>query len=249
MCGPIFVASSFFTQKRGAPGCVPTAPATCGWQTARSTLSISLRSGEETTIVRDEYGPPWGCSVDPTTGAVAAINSSGQLVVNGSGGYSTSLAEGYYCAYDDQGNLFGVGLNSDYEGQLIELPKGGSSAENITLKQSIEGTGAVQWDGKYLAVQAADSGNTVTIYRLAVSGSNATIVGTTQLLSPRKEKPLRAVQFWIQGNSIAEPIGGEGKEIGVWRYPEGGHPIRIIQSRGGFHIDYTAGVTVSVEPK
>jgi hypothetical protein len=212
-------------------------------------LDEFTRAGEETTIVQDKYGPPWGCSVDPTNGAVAAINSSGQLVVNGSAGYSTSLMAGYYCTYDDQGNLFGVGLNTDYKGQLVELPHGGSSVENITLNQSIQGTGAVQWDGKYLAVQAAHSGGTVTIYRLAVSGSNATIVGTTQLVSPRKETPIRAVQFWIQGNSIAEPIGSEGKEIAVWRYPEGGHPIRLIKRRGGYHIQYTVGVTVSVAPK
>ena len=222
---------------------------------ANSTLNALdefTRAGYETTIVPDRYGSPGGCSVNPITGAVAAINQdNGELVVNGNASYSTSLVAGYYCAYDDHGNLFGVGMNSDYEGQLVELPKGANSVENITLNpnESLQGTGAVQWDGKYLAVQAAHSGNKVTIYRLAVSGSNATIVGTTRLVSPRKETPIRDVQFWIQGNTIAEPIGSEGKGVGDWRYPEGGPPVRVIGRSGGYHVVYTLGVTVSVAPK
>lgn len=200
----------------------------------------------------DGFGTPWGCSVDPNTGNLATMQEYGGLVVfanaSGSGtAYSTNLATGYFCAYDDKGNLFADGVNDSNQGELVELPKGSTKVESIALNQSIGGTGAVQWDGQYLAVQASQDGHHATIDQVQVSASTGTIVGTTLLDSPRTTAPL--AQFWIQGNVVAEPTGRDGREIGLWKYPEGGQPMRVIERGGGYKASIIKGLTVSVASK
>jgi hypothetical protein len=101
---------------------------------------------------------PSGCSVDPASGDVAAaIITGGDVLVWPKGGrtpitYSTPLSKTYFVGYDGSGNLFADGLNSADAFGLAELPKGGSSFEPVTLNQSIQFPGNIQWDGTYLAI-------------------------------------------------------------------------------------------------
>jgi hypothetical protein len=195
---------------------------------------------------------PWGCSVDPSTGNVAAINiDDGKLVVypNGSGSgtaYQTSLGAGYSCAYDAHGNLFGYGTNRQYKGQLVELRAGSSTIGDISVRQTLPGNGWIQWDGNHLAMTAERQNDyTATIDRLRVTGSNAKVVGATVLASPRRLPQFGASQFWIQGRTVAESIGYDGKEIGLWNYPAGGKPKRVIVGSGGSHAYYINGLSIS----
>jgi len=195
---------------------------------------------------------PWGCSVDPSTGNVAAINiDDGDLIVyqnaSGSGAvYQTSLGMGYSCAYDGEGDLFGYGINRQYKGQLVLLPVGSNTVEDVSLNKSVPGDASIQWDGQHLAVQVgAKNEHTATIDRVAVSGSTGTIVGTTYLVSPRKLPTYTIPQFWIQGGTIAEATGPNGKSIGLWNYPRGGNTKQIIEGSGGSHTYYIDGLTVS----
>jgi DNA-binding beta-propeller fold protein YncE len=210
-------------------------------------------NGNLVQVLPDSFGVPNGCAVDPITGNIAVTHQdSGTVAIfadgSGSGsGYLTSLATGYFCGYDDRGNLFADGINSNNQGQLVQLRKNGLTFTNITLKQRIAGTGAVQWDGKYLAVQAAQGAHTVTIDRIRVAASSGTITFTTQLKSPRTG-PAPLAQFWIQGRTILEAIGIKGKEIGLWAYPSGGDPKRLISGAGNYHAYYIKGLTVSVGP-
>src|SRR5579863_7905024 len=130
-------------------------------------------------VLSDPDGRPNGCSVDPTTGDLAvadfwgASEGIGNVTVykNASGTptpYSNSnIYYDYYCAYDDNGNLF---VDGETEGSVFglgELTKGGSTLNFINIDQTIYLPGGVQWDGKYLAVgdQVAVKHNfTSTIY-------------------------------------------------------------------------------------
>jgi hypothetical protein len=131
---------------------------------------------------------PADCAIDPTTGNLAVTifggASSGELAIyQDAKGTPTLYTDpdflNYgYCGYDDNGNLFIDGGNEDHVVVFAELAKGASSFLNLTLDQSFNDTGAIQWDGKYLDV---GDQNTSNIYRFSISGSQGTEVGVTQL--------------------------------------------------------------------
>jgi hypothetical protein len=87
------------------------------------------------------------------------------------------------------------------------------------------------------------------VSRLAISGSQATIVGTTQLQGITRF----ANQSWIYGNQIIVPYSNRGrrsiKTIGFWRYPKGGMETKRIRAfpkeKGGLRFQ---GLAVSVRP-
>ena len=111
-----------------------------------------------------DAGSARGCSVDPKTGNLAVTNystlSSAQgnvAIYKNAEGRPTYLTDSkiqheYYCGYDNAGNLFVDGFDSSYLVKLSEIPSGRTSFKNITLDQTIDGPGGVQWDGKHLAL-------------------------------------------------------------------------------------------------
>jgi hypothetical protein len=200
-------------------------------------------------ILNDPGQYPEGCSVDPTTGALAVANSgyengSNANVIVYPGGTGTaetftdsSFLHFGFCGYDNSGNLFVSGTGPSGQFRLAELQKGSPTFTNITLNRPVVagGGGSVQWDGKYMAV-AAQQG---IIYRTA--GASGDVLGTVKLKS-RLSYPF----FWIQGDRIVAHYATT--KLGLWRYPAGRAPISKIGSfltrKGGF-----GGVTVSVAPK
>jgi hypothetical protein len=141
-----------------------------------------------TTTTPTPAGGNYGCAVDPTTGAVAvahygeaSIPSGIYVYPDGSGTpqiYADPSIQKYlYCGYDSQGNLFVDGISYGIGYIFAELPEGSASFTNITLDRKI-GSGLVQWDGSYITIEVARD---PTIYRIAVSGSSGTVVGTTTL--------------------------------------------------------------------
>jgi len=78
---------------------------------------------------------------------------------------------------------------------------GSASLIGITLKQNLGPyPGAVQWDGKYVALADA---TTNVLYRIKVTGSNGTVVGTSRFKGDHSNL---LAQFWIAGNTIVVPI-------------------------------------------
>jgi hypothetical protein len=148
-----------------------------------------------------------------------------------------------FTTYDNQGNLFvDGGYNTNAE--LGEFPKGGAPFVTIPLNQGWFWD-SLQWDGAYLAldVPTGKPQGPSTIYRVAVSGSSATVVGKTLLYSRFRERNYQVdCQFWIQGNAI---LGGEKPEqdLAAWSYPAGGEPRKVFKP--GKEV---CGVTVSVAP-
>jgi hypothetical protein len=194
-----------------------------------------------------------GCSVDPTTGNLAAAGTylgggKPSVVVYPRSGstfgtpttYSDPQAKEFaWCSYDGSGNLFANGSTETGRSGvsvLDELPQGQNALVNISVGRSLTGDGAVQWDGTYLAIASPSSGKTLTIYQLQIASSTAKIVNTIKLRSAAQY-----VQFWVQASNIVSPENGV--DVGVWAYPAGGSPTT---SAHGLHEKI--GVTVSVAP-
>jgi hypothetical protein len=157
-----------------------------------------------------------GCSVDATTGGIAATveqsnNYNVAVFPNGSGSPATYLIadlDVQFCGYDNQDNLFVDGYGKPTA--LYELPEGTSTFINISLNPSLTvRPGQVQWDGKYITVEG---------------------LGTTTFKGITRD----ASQSWIENNRIFIPYGSRGSginktKVGVWKYPAGRKNEQLIK--------------------
>lgn len=200
-------------------------------------------------------GTVYACSVDPTTGNLAAVvfclsGCGTEISVWSAPGdpvetyADSSLPSLLYCAYDKLGNLFVDGYSGSIFG-LAEIPAGGSGFTNFTVSQNIQFAAQIQWDGTYVAVETKDS---PTIYQLQLYGSTATVVGSTTLSGVGT----RATQSWIFGDKVAVPTAPGTKraiEILFWKYPAGGYPVKSFTGFIGKGHAMLDGVTYSRPPK
>jgi hypothetical protein len=183
-----------------------------------------------------------GCAVDPSSGNLAVTWAEGisqfyVAVYQGATGTPTLYSDGQmlfvFCGYDDKGNLYVDGGYGDGDTfSFVELPKGASTFETITLDQSFEHAGAVQWDGKYVAVGDDEAQK---VYRFAISGLTGALKGTLDLGDAQS-----VYQFWIDDKTI---VGADDlpSTVWYWPYPAGGTPTKSI-TKAVFH---PIGVTVS----
>ena len=207
--------------------------------------------------LNDPGQSPRGCSVDPTTGSLAVVNTSPSGVVvfpKGTTGapqsYKLKLIYPFACAYDGAGDLFvdGYILHSSDRFALEVLPAGGPQFERIKLENPVGLPGNIQWDGSDLAVGNYE--DPTTIYRLKVSHKfkDAKLEGTVTLSGPSQESA-EGVQFWIGGGTLVMPFGARThryvNQLGLWNYPYGGQPVA---EWGGFGTAELYGVTVSAPP-
>lgn len=203
-----------------------------------------------------------GCAVDPSTGTLAVdsfcrisynvcVSSGSVFIYQNTKSYPTQYGvlkafNVYFCGYDGKSNLF-VDANNSLEGTTVlgELPKGGKAISSISLDREVYNPGAVQWDGKYLAVGDQTAGNEITsaVYRFKITGSKGVYVGTTSLHGTDDD-----AQFWIQGKTIVAPnLGvGEPSSVLLYKYPAGGNPMRTI---GSGTFEEPIGATVSLATK
>jgi hypothetical protein len=187
---------------------------------------------------------PMGCSVDRTTGdlAVTSLTYPAQVGVYQSAQGTPTLYSSsdysvfYYCAYDDDGNLFVSGKN-DSNSPIAELLKGSQSLVAISVNQTMVPS-SIQWDGSYLAVADLNASGThghrgpTKIYRLQISGSTGTVASTVQLVGRGKWRVSEQVQYWIEGKRILGPgyVPHKGNQLlDYWAYPAGGKPRKIIE--------------------
>ncbi len=181
-------------------------------------------------VLSDPGEFPVGCAVNPLTGDLAVSNivdtnggpgsvsifHNGQTKNYGDSNFNDLL----FCGYDAAGNLFVDGTNKTSGGFLLaELPAGHSKFTILTLKGATITFGAgVQFDGKYLAVgdQDGPDGNSV-IYRVSVTGTTATVVGTTTL-----EGSKDVIQFFItRGKTGVVAPDGDLATADTFTYPGG----------------------------
>ena len=175
--------------------------------------------------LREDVGEAAGCTVDPTTGnlAVTILGTSNVVVFTGGSGSGTTLSDSlsstYFAAYDDKGDLFLDGIAPSDTYGVVELPKGSSTFESITLSQSLEFPGGLQWHDKYLAVGDQEAH---VIYRFAIHGTNAKEIGATELGDSGDVLP-----FYIQKPYVVGADAGN-EDVELWNYPAGGSPTKVI---------------------
>lgn len=196
-------------------------------------------------------GYPQSCAWDPATNDLAiCYDGSGKGAVDvfederGQPATYVSPIGVVFCTYDDKENLFlDDGYNSNEE--LAELPRGSASFTVIPLNQGWV-IGSLQWDGKYLALDVPTgrpNHEPSTVYQIAVSGSQASIVGKTVLYSRRGDRNYQVdCQMWIHRNTI---FAGQWTEeaLAAWHYPAGGKPTLGYKPKHP-----VCGITVSVVP-
>lgn len=211
-------------------------------------------------------GEPEECSVDSTTGNLAAgiytYNSrpTGVAVFQHARGSATLYTDSHFsemiaCSYDDKGNLFAAGFNSarnpsgEVQLALAELPKGTSKFVDLKLKPLEIDTSNqhIEWyKGKLAIGEGARYSGQYTIYHMAISGSKTKLVRETQL-SLGAHYVNADTSFSIQRGRIAVTAEGMSQYIGtsqvlLWPYPKGGVYKMSTDPFGTQHVD---GVTVS----
>ena len=183
------------------------------------------------------------CSVDSVTGSVAAIvrHSAGSYYIAVLPGFQapgqsynySGMATFVSIAYDGSGNLFLLGTSiSGKQYYLAELANGAGSFEPVSfdLGRHIAQVRTLQWDGTYLTVEATyDNGLKRSknwpqrVYRLSISGSSATLVGTVHF------DKLRGFDY---GTSWIQPDRGimlfARNYYGIWNYPAGGRRLEKL---------------------
>ncbi len=189
---------------------------------------------------------PTGCSVDPTTGNLAVTNYSNSdttpgnvAIYTGAQGapaaYYTDdiMYEMFLCSYDPKGDLFvdGVELGNNVF-VLAELRHGAASLKDLFLNQSIGGVSGIQWDGTHLMIADSTVG---IIYHFKVKGVFATQVGST----PLGPTPVLD-QFAIHGSMV---VASYGSGAGLWHYPSGGSPIKIVEN-GSFQEPFGSAISL-----
>jgi hypothetical protein len=204
--------------------------------------------------LRDPYGSPMACAIDPTTGDLAASNtspgsaSSSVLLYRHASGSPTQYADAgvplfYFPAYDNQGDLYvdGVGSSSPFE--LVELPKGGNTLTSVALDGPPPYAGGLAWDGEYLALECGP--DPTKIYRYSMSGSSGQLEATTTLSGSDwiSEFVIRKFGGGKVGPRGSRLIGEEVNGVAYWVYPAGGSPIKGVS--GGS----PEGIAVSLAPR
>jgi len=194
-----------------------------------------------------------GCSVDQMTGNIAVVyrGDGADIAVFPNGGGTPALYDSQldssYCGYDGNGNLFVNGYNGQQYG-LSELPTGASEFTRLSINGSLGEPREVQWDGTYITWESGGGQGGYAVSRLQISGSTATVVGTTNFNVRHY-----ATQSWIFGNRIIIPYESNGRRmsasiVGIWKYPKGDTPIKRFQSFGSYKkksLDFQ-GVAFSV---
>lgn len=190
-------------------------------------------------MLTDPLGFANGCSIDPTTGNLAATSSTGAAIYRPAGGNQWHLPRLFsfsspvsFGGYDAHGNLFVDGVKT-YGGTFFdELFKGASKFQAVKLNRRITTPGNIQWDGKFLAV--GDMQN-LLIHRFAISGTQGSQVGSVSLKGSNHVN-----QFWIQGSTLIGPGYLSAYFVGFWPYPKRGSTQKMIQQIQAY------GATVSV---
>jgi hypothetical protein len=185
-------------------------------------------------------GEPAGCSVDPKTGNLAIANymdfnvgRRGDIAIYKPGSqtpvdyYDTSISYYYWCAYDDNGNLYADG-NTNY---LNVLAKKSNQLQHVYFSKQIV-PGSLQWnDGALQVALVGGAKGPVHVDTVTVKGSGAHITRAMNLQTNPSWGNYLNVQFWIQGKiitGVGPGAGGPVRALYFWPYPAGGKPSKTI---------------------
>ncbi|HTA54085.1 MAG TPA: hypothetical protein VK755_05025 [Candidatus Acidoferrales bacterium] len=199
------------------------------WVTASGSLTTDEFKVGGSSPIKTLNAPsgdtPVGCAIDPKTGNLAStIINNGAVVIytkaSGAGTVSQSpLIEAFFAGYDTGSNLYVDGFNNQGEFGLVELKKGSSTWQTLSLSNSIEFPGNVQFDGKYITVNDQEAHD---IFGYTCSGTSCTLEQTVSLSGSSD-----CDQTWIaKGYAICPDAGNVDGEI--YKYPAGGSPVAVL---------------------
>lgn len=192
--------------------------------TSSDLVEYTYRGSPTGRTLTETTGLAAGCAVSAKHGDVAvAILSAGDVVLykggNGSGtAISDGLQETYFVGYDAKGDLFADGI-AENAVALVEMPAGKSSFGTVTLPNTVQFPGSVQWDGKYLAVTDQ---STSDIYRYTISNDTAKLRGAVQLSGASD-----CAATWIAQPRVFCADVGDGSAT-VYKYPAGGASLATL---------------------
>ncbi|MGA8476005.1 MAG: hypothetical protein WB681_13205 [Candidatus Cybelea sp.] len=180
------------------------------------------------------YGDPGvttGCAVNPKNGDLAVAGYDGLTVFfNGQESHATYLDFDFsklaYVGYDNQSNLYMDGVTGSNNFLFAELQAGGSAISEITLTGgSISAPGGIQWDGHYVDVGNAGSGNIYQTDGTAILGTvstSATCGGQFSLTGNHKRVVVpdfcsgaTGVYAYPTGGAALETVDGESEPLGA----------------------------------
>jgi hypothetical protein len=192
-----------------------------------------------------------GCSVDKTTGNVAALiqydnftfavailpefTGTPQLYTD------SKIYRFLSVGYDGNGNLFLLGAppgSSTYD--LAELPSGGSSFESISLSLPPNATQlkTVQWDGTYVTLEGVLKNERRSrtwpqaVFQLSISGSEASVANTIILQAFRSYRLAQQTTSSIVPSLNVLVLADSGP-IRIFNYPAGGKEIKKLVTGQG----------------
>jgi hypothetical protein len=173
------------------------------------------------TLSLASYGDPAACAVSQTDDLAVSLITGDEVVVfshaMGSGTeYHDALEETFFATYDSSGDLFVDGFNSEFIPAVSEMPAGSSTFHIVSLPNSIEFPGNIQWDGTYVTVNDQEA---YKIYQYTVSGSSTTLEGTVSYSGASD-----CDDTWIFKGYFLCPDAGDGNAK-VYAYPAGGAPL------------------------
>jgi hypothetical protein len=206
------------------------------------------------TLEDQGYFVPVACSVDPSTGNLAAANShrAGSpypiAVWTGAEGSPTlypptrgvTANNPFTISYSGNGDLY---IRSErYRSGEAWLPKGSSAIMQFDIvKRAFYG-----WDGQYFVMSGLPERKPWLMTRYTLNGGQGTVAGKVKL-SYTSCRPSGA--FSIQRSELAvicdEAVGGhhdEGNGVAYYDYPSGGDPVAVISGVAAY------GVAISVAP-
>ncbi|MGC1379416.1 MAG: hypothetical protein WA814_00175 [Candidatus Baltobacteraceae bacterium] len=201
------------------------------------------RAGTPIGSLSDPSGYPVGCAVNPTNGDVAVTNifdvsgNGGVEIYPGGSGSPTfytnpAQSEYFFPAYDRSGNLYVDGFgNSGFA--LSELPAGSSTMSTVGVSGgTIYFPGGVNWNRTAgdltIGDQECNGGADSCVYTLSVSGSTATITGSTPLQNfdgtacDVDQGTIAPFGRYFAGGCITE--GSSFSSADRWAFPTGGTP-------------------------
>ncbi|HEX3457602.1 MAG TPA: DUF6454 family protein [Candidatus Baltobacteraceae bacterium] len=171
-------------------------------------------------------GVTTGCAVNPKNGDLAVAGYDGLTVFfHGQENHATYLDFNFskisYVGYDNQSNLYVDGTTGSSDFLFAKLAAGASAISEITLGGgTISAPGGVEWDGHYVDVGDAGSGN---IYQtdgaaiLSTVSTGATCGG--QFAFTGKRKRVIVPDFCTS-------------TTGLYAYPTGGAALKAIDGQG-----------------
>ena len=188
--------------------------------------------------IEDPGQKPYDCAVNLNegnlTGNFAVVNvgttsgGSGSVTVYGgrvAGTYKlTNFSSLQFLGYTHQenvSNLFVDGLDANGKFLCAVLSPHRTKFHLITLPQSIALPGAIQWDGKYIAIgDQGGPGGTTVVDMFSIHFGELQFIDSVPLSAS-------VAQFFPDGSTVIGPFSAGGS-VGFWNYPAGGSPTKTL---------------------